>query len=330
MRQARIKPEETDCFVHAYNRAAGHLGDYPFQDAHKEFFINFLRKLARLYTVEPLAYQVMGNHFHLLLYVPAGLLSVEAAVERFHAYHEGKKLILATSPKAEELPSKLRDISSFMKDLQQGFTRWFNRSGAVPRRGHLWQERFKSTLLEGGRATWDCWKYIEMNPVRAHMVQDAADYRFSSYGAWCGKGDHPFVDSAVKLLLPRLQGLLPVMDMAGVHKELRKEFARFTAQEKKLEPAEIVRQIRSAEKQKFTTCLDRRVRYWVDGLVIGSDIFVRTIVGRARGQLAVQKRRLVRAVAMNEPLNDSALRPSAISARDMPPLYSFKQLREII
>ena len=213
---------------------------------------------------------------------------------------------------------------SFMKDLQQGFTRWFNRSGGVPRRGHLWQERFKSTLLEGGRATWDCWKYIEMNPVRAHMVQDAADYRFSSYGAWCGKGEHPFVDSVVKQLLPRLQGFLPVTDMAGVHRELRKEFARFTAQEQKLAPAEIVRQIRAAEKQRFTTRLDRRVRYWVDGLVIGSDVFVRTVVGRARGQLAVQKRRLVRAVGLDGSPSDESL-PAVDS-----PIYSFKQLREII
>jgi hypothetical protein len=62
---------------------------------------------------------------------------------------------------------------------------------------------------------------------------------------------------------------------------------------------------------------DRRVRYWVDGLVIGSDVFVKTLVAQARGEWAVSKRRLTRAVA-----------PDANTPR--PTLYAFKQLRTIV
>jgi hypothetical protein len=58
-----------------------------------------------------------------------------------------------------------------------------------------------------------------------------------------------------------------------------------------------------------------RVRYWIDGLVIGSEKFVRETIIRARGQAALQNRRLTRA------LTDSG-RPT--------PLCSFKQLRVLL
>ena len=53
--------------------------------------------------------------------------------------------------------------------------------------------------------------------------------------------------------------------------------------------------LRAVEKEAFSTRVDRRVRYWVDGLVIGSDVFVKTLVAKARGEWAVSKRRLTRA-----------------------------------
>jgi hypothetical protein len=75
--------------------------------------------------------------------------------------------------------------------------------------------------------------------------------------------------------------------------------------------------LRAAEKEAFSTRVDRRVRYWVDGLVIGSDVFVKTLVAQARGEWAVNKRRLTRAVA-----------PDPAAPR--PVLSAFKQLRAIV
>jgi len=77
---------------------------------------------------------------------------------------------------------------------------------------------------------------------------------------------------------------------------------------------------RSAEKDRFSTRVDRRVRYWVDGLVIGSDIFVKTVVARARGEFAVRKRRLIRALDLD----------AGPVATAPPVLYSFKQLRRLV
>ncbi len=96
----------------------------------------------------------------------------------FNAFYEGKRSVRAGTRQAAALPEHLRDVSRFMKDLQQQFTRWFNRTRPILRRGHLWQERFKSTILESGLSVWHCWKYMELNPVRARIVANPADYRF--------------------------------------------------------------------------------------------------------------------------------------------------------
>ncbi|MBM4142652.1 MAG: hypothetical protein FJ225_03530 [Lentisphaerae bacterium] len=61
MRHPRIKPQE-DTFVHVYNRTVGSAGEFPFGPTEKEAFINRLKRLCELYVIEPLAFQVMGNH----------------------------------------------------------------------------------------------------------------------------------------------------------------------------------------------------------------------------------------------------------------------------
>ena len=50
-------------------------------------------------------------------------------------------------------------------------------------------------VLEAGLAVWNCWKYVEMNPVRAGIVANPADYRFCSFGEWSATGKHPFAET---------------------------------------------------------------------------------------------------------------------------------------
>jgi hypothetical protein len=75
---------------------------------------------------------------------------------------------------------RMWDLSQFMKTLKQRFTSWFNRQHG--RRGTLWEERFKSILVEDGHAARTMAAYIDLNPVRAGMVDDPKDYRWCSYG----------------------------------------------------------------------------------------------------------------------------------------------------
>ena len=318
MRYARIKPEETDTYMHVYNRIAGATGEFPFQDAEKEEFIRRIHRLSTLFVIEPISYQVMGNHFHMLVHIPAEPPSSEETAKRYNSYYkEGKRnLLKPDDARCRDIALKLRDISEYMKALQQPYTRWFNRTRRSRRRGHLWADRFKNTVLENGVAGWNCWKYIEMNPVRAYMVSEPSDYRFCSFGRWSATGTHPFEETVKRNLMPVLMGLLHIDDMDGLRTQLKKAFAYHKAVDARKTPDEVDTAIAvAAEKEKFSTKLDRRVRYWVDGLVIGSDIFVRNTVAVGRVKCKAEKRRLTRAVDRKETKQE---------------LYSFKQLRVLL
>lgn len=60
------------------------------------------------------------------------------------------------------------------------YVRYVN--GRYGRSGTLWEGRFKSTVIDSERYLFVCSRYIELNPVRAGMVEDPAGYRWSSYG----------------------------------------------------------------------------------------------------------------------------------------------------
>ena len=116
-------------------------------------------------------------------------------------------------------------------------------------------------------------------------------------------------------LLPVLKGLLHAASLAQVKVALQKEFAAITAVEAHQTLAQVETAVAAAaHKEPFSTRVDRRVRYWVDGLVIGSEIFVRNTLAASRGRLRMAQRRLVRA---------------ANPAREPVPLYCFRQLRAL-
>jgi REP element-mobilizing transposase RayT len=179
-----------------------------------EAFRMFLRMYENFSGCRILSYCLMSNHFHLLLEVPPmpeGGLSDEALLLRLSGLYpeafvagvaaelqDAKKRItkadenaggLAESQVAEihaRFTYRMHDLSQFMKGLLIRFTRWFNRTHT--RTGTLWEERFKSVIVESGLAARTMSAYIDLNPVRAGMVKDPADYRWSSYGEAMGGG----------------------------------------------------------------------------------------------------------------------------------------------
>jgi len=79
------------------------------------------------------------------------------------------------------------DLSVFMKMLKQRMTRYMNKR--LDRVGTLWESRFKSVLVEGDeRALMAVAAYIDLNPVRAGMVERPEDYLWSGYGEAASKG----------------------------------------------------------------------------------------------------------------------------------------------
>jgi REP element-mobilizing transposase RayT len=178
-------------------------------DKEREKFRTFMRMQENFSGCRVLAYCVMSNHFHLLLEVPPmaqGGISDEELLKRLRAiYNEAqvaevaKELGEARRRMAEGLAGpqaveqiharfiyRMHSLSEFMKTLLQRFTRWFNRTHE--RSGTLWEERFKSVIVESGIAARTMAAYIDLNPVRAGMEADPADYRWSSYGEALGGG----------------------------------------------------------------------------------------------------------------------------------------------
>jgi putative transposase len=72
-------------------------------------------------------------------------------------------------------------LSKAMHWLSTSFVRRFNK--AAGRKGHLWEGRFRSTIIEEATSFFRCLAYIDLNPVRARMTATPLDYRWSGHRA---------------------------------------------------------------------------------------------------------------------------------------------------
>ena len=167
----------------------------------KEQFVGLMRRYEAFSQVKVLTFCVMSNHFHILVEVPAGpedggaSWSDERLLKHLELIYSGRKMgelrwelqhyrAQNNEQGAEAFRQRyfrrMWDLSEYMKIVKQSFTQWFNRKH--DRRGVLWEERFKSELVEAGDAACRVATYIDLNPVRARMLKDPKDYRWSGYG----------------------------------------------------------------------------------------------------------------------------------------------------
>ncbi|MCK5395854.1 MAG: transposase [Gammaproteobacteria bacterium] len=78
-------------------------------------------------------------------------------------------------------PTTKNGVSNLMQMLGRHYVRYFNYT--YKRTGTLWEGRFKSCLVEAESYFLTCQRYIELNPIRAGMVESPSDYHWSSYQA---------------------------------------------------------------------------------------------------------------------------------------------------
>lgn len=259
MRTPRIKIDDRNTWYHCHNRVVGNAESRPFGDAEKEQFVRLLKEVSELFGVRVVAYQVMCNHYHLLLHAPVEMFSPKEMCRRYHHYYRNDKtkVMKPDDELCEIWRNRTRDISWFMRLLQQKFTMWFNASRSMRRRGTLWSDRYGHVILQSGKAVWKCWQYIENNPVKAGMVEYAGDYRFCSFGAWRQSGRHPFQHNLIALVLP----MLDIKDLDQLFEMLRQGLTAHLHNKQDVE---------STGKSSM-----QRVRFWTKGVVIGSELFVR-------------------------------------------------------
>ena len=115
-----------------------------FADEDYRFYLDWLRQYADREGCFIHAYVLMTNHVHVLL-----------SADRSDG------------------------AGRLMKALGQRYVQYVNRH--YRRSGTLWEGRFRSCLVQEDDYLLGCYRYIEMNPIRAGMVEHPADYRWSSY-----------------------------------------------------------------------------------------------------------------------------------------------------
>jgi len=298
------------CYYHLYNRVAGPKGELPFDDVAKEHMFKLIGELGDYFLIETIAATVMGNHFHLVVHAPGEKPSLAEAAQRHNAYYldEDSELLsngrVPLDPRinpdeCEKVAGHMVDVSEFMRMLQQRFSTWFNRTH--DRWGGLWAGRFKDTILEGSReALWNGVRYLELNPVRAGMVDDPADYRFCSWGRYSGSGKHPFAEAFCRHMRAvaehRAGASLSGLSDDEIMAEFRGELARVLTAERGGTSEEI-----HAASERARTRGDsmpvrflRRTRHWTDGAIIGSKAFVLEVGSQFHDPERVRKKQLSR------------------------------------
>jgi REP element-mobilizing transposase RayT len=291
MRQARIK-EPLGGYYHLLSRVVDKKDI--FTATEKERFRRLMRRAEAFSGVDILTYCCMDNHWHILLHVPPSRpLSDPELLRRLgHLYERGmveeigRQLRTLRGEGREEAAERLKqrytrrmhDLSEFGKTLKQRFTQSYNRRHG--RKGTLWEERFKSILVEGsGHALSTIAAYIELNPVRAGLVEDPGDYRFSGYGeALAGREE----------ARRSIQRLMVQMDQPQDWAKVARSYRRLLYAWKARRPGggrAPAGALPTAEKDIDLTpaaLLRCRVRYFIDGGILGSRLFVEEAVARHR------------------------------------------------
>ena len=205
---------------------------------------------------------------------------------------------------------RMHDLSEFMKSLLERFTKWFNRKHS--RTGTLWEDRFKSVIVESGVAARTMAAYIDLNPVRAGMVKDPADYRWSSYGEAVGGGKKGngkkareglvrayLCDQGVGLeagkwqevsrLYRRLMGLALGKKPGHAESQRRSQTAATVTKNaaELLESKDNETVLKDLGMAKMLHC---RIRYFTDGAVIGSKEFVNDAFASARERFGAKRK----------------------------------------
>jgi hypothetical protein len=206
---------------HVMSRTCG--GEIFFDETEREALVLVMRKMARFCGIKILTYCIMGNHFHALvrvphkatwleeLFGPPGAAGAEeklfehmrllyskahiaAVKEDFAKLRKmGGGMELLVQERVSAMKERMCDLSAWVQEVKVRFSRWYNRRHS--RQGTLWMGKFKSVLVErkyytgnkGNEREPDVARlmaaYIDLNPVRAKLVEGAEDWRWSGWSA---------------------------------------------------------------------------------------------------------------------------------------------------
>lgn len=147
-----LRIEYPDAYYHVTARG-NERKDIFKNDLDREKFFSYLDTAFMRYGAVIHAYCLMNNHYHLLIETPDG------------------------------------NLSQIMRHINGAYTNYYN--AKRKRAGHLFQGRYKAILINADEYAGELSRYIHLNPVRAGMVSNPEEYRWSSYMAYIGKEKKP-------------------------------------------------------------------------------------------------------------------------------------------
>ncbi len=308
MRTARLLGEGRS-FYHCISRVVDRR--LLFGDKDKAIFRKMMRSLEAFLEVKVITYCFMGNHFHLLLEIPdrEGIspLSEEALIGHLKGLYDSvvvdgirqelrRAHAKGDETHVQEILGRYEDrrgkMSEFMKSFKQRMTSYMNKK--LNRTGTLWEGRYKSVLVEGSElALLTVAAYIDLNPVRAGLVKNPEDYRWSGYSeAVSGARGAKLARAGLGLVMAES------LSDEGLRTDWRRtmnRYRQFLYEEGEAREANAVtgegarRGLASEEVEKVVErmgamtvpeVLRHRVRYFCDGVILGSAKFVDDVFAR--------------------------------------------------
>ena len=302
MRLARYIDKGRDGYYHLTSHTVDKTPYFSKLD--KERFLYWLVRYAEFCGIKICENSPMSNHIHVLAKVPCrpapdalpddqelirllALVSSKTKVKHFmedlqEARERGD--VERINALREKVLARMWNLSKFMQQLLSRFAQEYNRR--YGRKGALWRERFRSSVVEDNVSLVRVAAYIALNPVRAGMVRDPLEYRWSGY-AQLAAGDKRVWERGAYVL------------GECIRIENRKDFLKEYRKLLYIEGAEVTEgsllggKARSGFKEEdVNKVLERggeltmaemlrvKVRYFGDGLVIGSREFVEQAIER--------------------------------------------------
>ena len=245
-------------------------------DQDRKGLIERLSVLVQEESIDLFAYVLLDNHFHLVA-------------------------------RRQQSP-----LAQFMRRLLTGHTVTFNRRHR--RAGHLFQNRYKSVLCDEDSYLLQLVRYVHLNPVRARIVADPADYRWSSHAAY------------LERRAPKWLNTREVLEQLGGRAAYRRFIAEGYGEGKRLDLCGVVAagNVGDAEGQP---------RLRLGSQVLGDDRFARSMAKATRRREAEREMEKGRAEDLarlaEQVAARSRIRPQSLSRPGRPPAVSAAR-RELI
>jgi putative transposase len=300
----RILLADQSAVYHVMSRTA--YQSLVFGDEEKEIFTRLMFQQALFAGIEVLGYCIMSNHIHLLLRVsPINSLPDKVLLKRYLNYYGSQKVPQSTYPveqltqvlqgggkeaqiARQRILSRMGDLPAFMRELKQRFSIWYNHKHA--NQGTIWAARYKSLLVE------DCPEsltrvaaYLDLNPVRAKIVDNPKDYRWCGYGA-CMGGNRLMRTAIIRLFGQKhdyaeaIESYRLILFGKGYQSKGSVNSDTGTISAEQIEAV-----IRQGGKVPVYQLLRVRVRYFSDGLALGSKSFVDSVFCQHRSAFGAKR-----------------------------------------